>query len=251
MPFEKIREIVGLGKPVIAWEVSRVSDRQKLAALGVRGFMAPQWAQTAGVLAPRKTTWFASGMRRAGENPATASHVEGMPTWAGGLLVMDQQYGTTYGLGQLVPEGVPEWSLDVSWQWTERPPTQASGHAGIAFGLASDEPFALGAQHAASTVGAYVLIQRGTGVWSLLAYPAGATSGESLGNLTGPAPRAGSSSSCQIKVTAEGLRVTVPDAGVLEAQDARFRGGFVHLARNHSLTTAGPVGYGDVTVTTK
>lgn len=247
MPREKIKQVTALGKPVIAWEVHRLADKEMLAGLGVRGFMSPQWALLAGDLTPRKATRFSSRQRVAGEQIGPDNTVGWAPSWDGVDLVMDQTWDASYCLGRFATG--PSYTLRASWAWTSNTPTAGGTHAGIVFGASNDEAWGFGPKHRTSTSGSYLLIRRGDGRITLLKYTPGATGGVALGELKGPKPADGVPLKVAVEVTPEQLRVTATGVdGEIVSTDTDYRGPFIHLARNHGRSAGGSVAYGDVVV---
>lgn len=247
MPREKIKQVVSLGKPVIAWEVHRLADKAMLAGLGVRGFMSPQWALLAGDPAPRRATRFSSRQRVVGEQIGPDNTVGWAPSWDGKSLVMDQTWDASYCLGRFAT--APTHTLRASWTWVSNTPTAGGTHAGIVFGASNDEAWGFGPKHKTATSGSYLLIRRGDGRLSLLKYAPGATGGVALGELKGPKPADGVPLEVAVEVTPEQLRVTATGVdGEIISTDADYRGPFIHLARNHGTSAGGPVAYGNVVV---
>lgn len=121
-PDEVIAEVVAIGKPTIAWEVHRRSERDRLAGLGVQGMMCSNVVHVLACSPPLAETDFASGRRAAGDLPTPA-----VAGWASqpfidpgaGVLRIDPAKTISYLLGSLGPIMAEEYSITFAFRWPE------------------------------------------------------------------------------------------------------------------------------------
>lgn len=243
MTDDQVRAVVALGKPVICWEIHRRAARDRAASLGVRGMMCSNWLWVA---APEKYAStlvdFRRGVRWPGAVPGGSQEASNMPTWdlEAGRLVMSQQYDSSFLLSPLSNHSRTTYTINVSMGWLTAAPTTGALHAGVVFGAESDEAWGFSAKHANAKAGSYMLIWRGSGSLDLMKYAPGATSGVVLGKFNGPAPADGLFLTFHIAVTPEGITITADGVeGSIATTDTAYRGRYVHVVKNHSITAAG------------
>ncbi|MEH0110266.1 glycerophosphodiester phosphodiesterase [Tersicoccus sp. MR15.9] len=238
---------VATGKPVIAWEVHRRSERERLEKLGVRGLMCSNYPYVARTFKPAAQDAFASGLRAAGDLP---QNVGG--DWTDQPLLLpkeracrfDQKMPSSYVLGSMTLDDRPIYSIQWQLSWPDAMPG-ARDHAGVAFGQDTDEPYRPLEVSAAS---GYHVLFRANGEGGLYRRAAGVRSGELLGDFRSPAPKPGEWVSFVIEVT----RTTVVfrrlgnDAWSAGARDETYRGDYLSLYKNYAGTV--PVEFRDVRI---
>ncbi|GGC99866.1 hypothetical protein GCM10011512_28440 [Tersicoccus solisilvae] len=238
---------VATGKPVIAWEVHRRSERERLQKLGVQGLMCSNYPYVARALPPATQDAFATGLRTAGDLP---QEVGGDWATQPQLLPRDracrfaQKAPSSYVLGSMALDDQPIYSIHFQLRWPTTKPA-ARDHAGVAFGQDTDEPYRPLEVSAAS---GYHVLFRANGEGGLYRRAAGVRSGELLGDFRSPAPKPGEWVSFVIQVT----RTTVvfrrlgDDAWSAGARDETYRGDYLSLFKNYSGTV--PVDFRDIRV---
>lgn len=143
---DTVRRMVALGRPVIAWEVHRRSEAERLTALGVAGLMSSNLPYVASATATARADTFASGLRAAGDLPwTTEKGWSSQPVIdpASASLRFEQPEHISYVLGSLGPadHAISGVTLQVRW------PEGANGPASIsvAFSAGGDSPVRRGA----------------------------------------------------------------------------------------------------------
>lgn len=119
-PDDVISDVVAIGKPTIAWEVHRLSERDRLAGLGVQGMMCSNVQHVLACTPALNETDFATGRRAAGDLPTPA-----VAGWAAqptidsvaGVLRIDPEKTISYLLGSLGPITADEYTIAFAFRW--------------------------------------------------------------------------------------------------------------------------------------
>jgi len=243
-PEAPIRQLVAMGKPVIAWEVHRRWERGRLQRLGVRGMMCSNVPYVLQRLAPMATDSLGEGSRAAGDLPWKAdSDWAEQPAFVDDALRFGSAPGS-YTVGSMAPLAAPGWRLDVELRW---PDGAASGgrRAGIAFALGDDSPVAPapdGGGQAASQ-GGYRLDIAADGSLALGRTDKGQGQPAPLASAAGGGAGEGQWFQVRVEMAPVGIRVSASvDGGrgwSAQSNDTAFHGGYFAL-----LAGAGPGGNG-------
>ncbi|OFI38949.1 hypothetical protein BIU82_16735 [Arthrobacter sp. SW1] len=231
-PEAALRQFVDTGKPVIAWEVHRRWERERLRRLGVRGMMCSNAPYVLQRLAPASTDSLDQGRRPAGDLPwKTGSDWKEQPAFADGALRFDT--AGSYSPGSMAPLAVPAWRLEAEVRWPDGAPQ--GSRAGMAFALGDDSPApppAVGPASAAATQGGYRLDLAPDGALELGRLDKGQAQPvrlASVGGQTGP----GQWVRIRVEMAPVGLRVTASSDGgrswSAQSTDTTYRGGYFAL----------------------
>jgi Glycerophosphoryl diester phosphodiesterase family len=249
-PEAALRQAVATGKAVIAWEVHRRWERDRLLRLGVRGMMCSNAPYVLQRLAPAGTDQLGEGSRPAGDLPwKTDSDWAEQPGLAGGVLGFGAAAGS-YTVGSMAPVLAPVWRLDVELRWPDGNSTGGDGtgggrQAGVVFGLGDDSPVVPGRP---ATQGGYRISVGPDGALSLGRLDKGQADAV---QLAAAAAADGADDAgwfrLRVEVAPVGIRVGVsadggPDRSV-QSTDTVYRGGYF------ALFSAAPVEFRKLAVT--
>jgi glycerophosphoryl diester phosphodiesterase len=151
-----LARFVATGKRVIAWEVRRRSQRERLLRAGVDGLMCSNIPYLLSAGTPAHRDQFASGLRAPGDLPDIVStDWSAQPTLDSGAGSLRLAAGTSkrYVLGSMGPAS-PELST-LAIELRLGSPT--GGNAGISFGAPTDDPTEAGAQLLVESTGTITL----------------------------------------------------------------------------------------------
>ncbi|MFD1715610.1 glycerophosphodiester phosphodiesterase [Amnibacterium flavum] len=170
-----------IGKPVIAWEVRRRSQRDRLVSLGVVGMMCADIPYLFTEEPASDADAFASGLRSAGDLPDVIGSDWSQQPYidpASATLRMSPGQTATYVLGSLSPAAADATKVSLELRWPDAGPSGGAA-AGFSFGAGDDNPRPAGSPDAVTVlVGA-------SGTVSV------AQGGRTLAALESSAPRAG------------------------------------------------------------
>ncbi|MFE7624232.1 glycerophosphodiester phosphodiesterase [Streptomyces sp. NPDC057509] len=247
----RVTAIVARGKPVIAWEVHRRSERDRLVALGVKGMMCAQLIYVRRSAPSRTSDDFATQVKAPGDL-GTINYDQAS------ALKFDDEGGSAYInalpqrsvlMGSLSNPTPPE-TYTVHFDMMYEGAPGASEHAGIAFGKASDDSYRFSQVNAS---GGYHMAIRGSGDMQLYTHAAGVTSGTQIGStVPTAAPVAGEWMSFDVQVTSSNVTVTRTDLetpAVITVANTAFRGGYFHLSTGSVTSTANKPHWRNVRVT--
>lgn len=238
-PEAALRQAVDTGKAVIAWEVHRRWERDRLLRLGVRGMMCSNAPYVLQRLAPAPTDQLGEGTRGAGDLPwKTDSDWAAQPALADGVLRFGAAAGS-YTVGSMAPLRAPGWRLDVELRWPGggAPETAASDggrQAGVVFGMADDSPVVPGRP---ATQGGYRIGVGPDGSLTLERLEPGQADAVPLASTAAEAPAGDAGDGGWLRLRVEmapvGIRVGVaadggPDRSV-QSTDTAHRGGYFAL----------------------
>ncbi|MDO4916628.1 MAG: glycerophosphodiester phosphodiesterase family protein [Rothia sp. (in: high G+C Gram-positive bacteria)] len=264
MTDSQISAVVALGKPVIAWETHRRSVRERLAALGVRGFMSPNpyWLAGGGT---SPDLALAAGRRLDGMLPAGQQDVANMPVWEKGALIHRQTYDESMLLGPLshrVETSGGSYVVYFNLHWENSLPSTDWQYGYVAFGRTDDSPFGIGGKFdlANPNAGAYVLAVRPhaavidekgayrTGdLVQLLRFDAGNSVPVPLATVALKTPLvADQDITCKIIVRPETITFEADGIRSPAVTDAQYRGSFIHFGRYHGNDVGGGLALSNV-----
>ncbi|MEO5779316.1 MAG: glycerophosphodiester phosphodiesterase [Arthrobacter oryzae] len=238
-PEAMIREMVGTGKPVAAWEVHRRSEHARLLNLGVRGFICSNIRNVLHLDAPRMEDSFADGRRGTGDLPWAADAVwDEQPSFVDGAVRISSRETSGYVLGSMAESvNVPEWELEFELRWPERVPAGRNG-AGVAFGQDGDGPYRAGDPR--SVVG-YHLDFTADGTLTLYRQDGGTSPAVSLAHVSSPAPVPGEWVALVVAMSPGRIAARRAGGGsqtwTAESDDIRYGGAWLSLLKNY---IAGP-----------
>ncbi|NYD79170.1 glycerophosphodiester phosphodiesterase [Arthrobacter cupressi] len=228
-----IRQLVALGKPVIAWEVHRRWERDRLQRLGVRGMMCSNVPYVLQRLAPASTDSLGQGSRAAGDLPwKTDSDWAEQPAFVDDALRFGGAAGS-YTVGSMAPLAAPGWRLDVELRWPDGGGTGGQ-RAGIAFALGDDSPVLPVTNGAApaATQGGYRLEIGADGSLELGRTDKGQVQPVSLASAAGGAG-SGQWLRVRVEMAPVGIRASASADGgrtwSVQSNDTAFRGGYFAL----------------------
>lgn len=244
---DQVKQVVKVGKPVIAWEVHTRSMLERLRGLGVQGVMCSNIPYVTGTKALATTDSFSTGLRAAGDLPWTTSKgVTYQPAFdvLTSSITVAQQGVQSYSMGSMCPVERTTYTLSVDLRWPDDLP-ERNQHAGLAFGMADDRAYRVLVE---SEVAGYHVIIRPNGSVELYSRPAGEVSGTRLGQVATADPEAGEWVSIQVLVSPERILVSRkgPSTWRFEVEDASYRGGYFSLCKNYP--TEVPVQFREISV---
>ncbi|CAM5387968.1 GP-PDE domain-containing protein OS=Streptomyces microflavus OX=1919 GN=Smic_81140 PE=4 SV=1 [Streptomyces microflavus] len=227
----RITAVVARGLPVISWEVHRRSERNRLAALGVRGMMCAQIVYVRRTGASRTSDDWATQVRAPGDmGTINYDHASALKfDDAGGSVFINALPNRSILLGSLSnPTPPTTYTIHFSMMYEGAP--GSTEHAGIAFGKDSDDSYRFNQVNAS---GGYHVAVRGNGDLQLYTHAAGVTSGTQLGTTPSAAPTAGGWMTFTVQVTPTQIILTRTDLEtpvVLTVTNSTHRGGYMHLS---------------------
>lgn len=259
MADDKVRAIVGFGKPVIVWEVHRRSTYEHYKSLGVRGFMSPDPSWVCG-WKKQATINVESGRREHGMLPSSITNAQDYPDFTRGAIVHQQNYDESLLLGPLAAATDREqYTLEFAMHWDKKLPTTTWNYGYMAFGRSHDGPLGIaGKFRGASEDGCYVLALRPgakvrdehgkyrTGDLAQLIRldggPGASREGKVLHTMSLKKPIK-PNESIEGKIVVKGKYFYFVINGQYSAQihDAAYRGPYVHFGRYHGNATGGPL----------
>lgn len=229
-----IARVVATGLPVMAWEVHLDHDVRRLTDLGVRGLMC---SNVPYVLRQAGSTHdaFASGRRQPGDLPADYQRIG----WAAQPAIVPERAAlrvqrpepTSYLMGSLADPRRAVSEVTARLLWPDALP--AAGGAGLVVGLTSD---ANGGDGDRGDASGYEVVVLPAGEVQVRAREEGWT-GAVLGSAPIPPPRPGQPVEVHVTLGST-VQVRVDGVDVLEVADARWRGGWVRLAKEHASSEA-------------
>nr|WP_249777289.1 glycerophosphodiester phosphodiesterase [Arthrobacter sp. C9C5] len=228
----EIKKLVGLGKPVICWEVHTRWMRDRLAALGVTGLMCSNFPYVSTDTPSSSRDAFDTGVRAAGDLPWILA-APYQPTLQPGFssISLNNESSSSYTMGSMCPVKKPNYSLCFDMRWPIAVP-ELRGSAGIAFGQANDQPYR---PTAPATVAGYHLTLDPTGIIRLFARAKGAQDGKLLAEVRSNPPKAGAWMRFQVDISPGEIAVARLDGAVVSAaaRDDSYRGGYFGLNKNY------------------
>lgn len=236
----RVQAIVARGKPVIAWEVHRRSERDRLLALGVKGMMCSEIIYVRRTGPSRTSDDFATQIKAPGDlgtvnyDAPTALKFDD----TGNSAFINALPNRSVVMGSL-SNPTPPSTYTIRFDMMYESTPAATEHAGVAFGKVSDDVYRF-AQ--ANATGGYHMAIRGSGDMQLYTHTAGVTAGTQIGS-TAPttAPTAGGWMSFTIQVTPTDVTLTRTDLATpvsVTAANTAYRGGYFHLSTGSISTTA-------------
>lgn len=233
-PAAVVRELVGSGKPVAAWEVRRRSDHARLKALGVRGFVCSNIVHVLHLEDRRSEDGFEAGLRGAGDLPwrSDAAWKE-RPVFDRGAVRLSSAGMASYLMGSMGGLSGPNRELEFELRWPESLPAHPGG-AGVSFGQDDDAPYLGEANSAAS---GYQLEIGTNGTLTLSRKDRGRTGTKVLAVAEGPLPVPGEWTRLVLSVTPHKISVRRPDqesgGQPVESADTAYGGGWFSLLKNY------------------
>lgn len=223
-PDEEIARLIGLGRPVMAWEVHTRHERDRLRALGVAGLMCSNVPYVLESFTPAAADSFASGIRAPGDLPS--NYAEGWRTQplleAGAeALILRREATPRYLLGSMCPITAPAFRLTFTAAWVGSPGGHGS-RAGLAFCLPDDGPYHPRQPNAA---GSYQAFLTSDGEVALGYQAAGWTASEKLVTIAHPVAEP-----TEISVSVSEHKLTLDVAGEsISVNHMDARGGYLWL----------------------
>ncbi|MFC8302314.1 glycerophosphodiester phosphodiesterase [Specibacter sp. NPDC057265] len=241
------RELVAMGKPVIAWEVHTRSQRDRLAALGVQGMMCSNILYVREERPGATSDAFGTGLRAAGDLPWALDKGWGVQPAldpGAGTISLGMDSHASYVMGSLSPWSAESAILTVELCWPVWPP-ELGETAGLAFGQASDEPYLI---HQPAAVAGYHLLLHPDGELVLHSRRAGQGEGTRLASVATRAVESGEWVSLTVRLDAAGVEVSRSGEAEwkLRVEDAGHRGGYLSLCKNYPA--AKPVAFRSVSI---
>jgi glycerophosphoryl diester phosphodiesterase len=225
-----IRRAVATEVPVWVFPVHRRSEAQHFADLGVQGMITPDLGYLSGSVPQAKNDSWASGRISPGELTRDPYSVDYALKWdEKGALGLDFPGRPSFvTLGQFCPikAGSYRIELDVAF---DPLPSDRSEHMSIAFGHRDDRYY----EHRLGQGDGYHAVLRRNGRMALYAHTDGRVSGQLLSSeAAGPALERGQWVRLTLDVTPTHLRWSRDGGPTVQAQDGRFRGGYLHVGRS-------------------
>ncbi len=231
-PDATVRELVGSGKPVAAWEVRRRSDHARLKALGVRGFICSNIVHVLHLEERRPEDGFETGLRSAGDLPWRSDDAwDGQPAMDQGAVRLDNEDASSYLMGSMGGLSARNRELAFDLRWPQGLPV-GPGRAGVAFGQDDDAPYGMDMDTEAR---GYQLEFGSDGTLSLRRKDRGAGP-VVLAEAKGAPPRAGEWTRLVLSVTPYRVTVRRPNetgGQAAESTDTAYGGGWFSLLKNY------------------
>lgn len=228
------RQLVAMGKPVIAWEVHTRSQRDRLAGVGVQGMMCSNILYVLSETPSATADAFSSGLRAAGDLPWALD--KGWSTQPAidadaGTLVLGMDSHASYSMGSLSPWAGESITITADMCWPVWLPDAAS-NAGVAFGQGSDVPYLI--DQPAAVAGYHLLLHR-DGKLALYSRREGQEQGTLLASVPTRALEPKEWVSLSVHINTSSVEVSRRgEAGWLaRVQDSEHRGGYVSLCKNY------------------
>jgi hypothetical protein len=212
--------------------VHRRYELQHFASLGVQGMVSPDVAYLSGSEPKLAADAWAKGAISAGEltlDPFGDKY--GLHWEEGGVIGLDVPGRAAFvTLGQFCPISAKSYRLEFDAAFDPLP-IDTWQHLSVAFGHADDRYY----EHRAANSNGYHAQLRADGQMAIYAHLQGDPNGKAL-TVTRQSTRfeAGSWTRLTLDVTPATIRLTRDDGSFVEAHDARFRGGYLHIGRSGS-----------------
>lgn len=232
-----ITAAVATGVPVIVFAVRTRTERDRLRALGVQGYMCTNVSYVGNDTRGFDTDGFSTGVRRAGDFEGASNKLVTL-TAATGSVALAQGTTATLSMGSMCPVPTPtgSYTIDYSMKWAVLP--AATEHSDVYFGHADDRAYA----HQASTnIAGYHAVFRANGQLQLFTHAAGTTTGTQIGSTVNTAaPVADTWMTFRITVTATQVTYQRLDdaSATTTAASTHARGGYFGLASGSSSLVA-------------
>lgn len=227
----RITAVVARGKPVICWEVHRRAERNRLAALGVKGMMCAQIVYVRRTGASRTSDDWATQVRAPGDM-GTINYDQSVALKfddAGGSCFINATPSRSVLLGSL-SNPTPPGTYTIAFSMMFEGVPGSTEHAGIAFCKDGDDPYRFSIANAS---GGYHMAIRGNGDMQLYTHAPNVAAGTQIGStVSTAAPTAGGWMTFTIQVSPTQIVLTRTDgtpASITVANTA-YRGGYVHLS---------------------
>jgi glycerophosphoryl diester phosphodiesterase len=237
----KIQACVATGKPVIVHPIRKRSERDRVAALGVKGYMTTCPSYVGNDTARMTTAYgLATGYRGPGDHWSLDTR-QGTFDATLGQLILGQ--GNTGGLsmGSMCPikdsiAAATQYRISFELKWATLPGTGTT-HSDIYFGHTDDSQYQF--QSTANTQSGYHAFIRADGTLGLSTHTAGVSSGTSLGTAASATPVADTWMTFEVDVTTTQVIFRRTDnAANVTASNTAFRGGYFGF--NAGSTTPAP-----------
>lgn len=223
-----IDRVVALGKPVMAWEVHRRSERERLRRLGVAGLMCSNVPYLLAQAPAAGRDTFGDGLRGAGDLPMITNlswtQQPKIDPKAGTLTLAKPTEGLTYTMGSVCPLPAQRYHLTATLAWVDDPSDRA---AGVAFAAESDAPYFPDRRN---DFGAYQVRLNPDGSIDLCEHPVGWPKARVLGSL--PATKLAKGQPVRMVISVTPYQIGVRRAGSsgeILVSEMNHRGGYVHL----------------------
>jgi len=229
-PSNLIRRAVGTGVPVWVVPVHRRYELQHFASLGVQGMVSPDVGYLSGSEPKLAADAWAKGAISAGERTLDPfSDKYGLHWEERGAIGLDVPGRAAFvTLGQFCPISANSYRLEFDAAFDPLP-IDTWQHLSVAFGHADDRYY----EHRAANSNGYHALVRADGQMAIYAHLQGDPNGKALTATRQSTPfEAGSWTRLTLDVTPATIRLTRDDGSFVEAQDARFRGGYFHIGRS-------------------
>jgi len=229
----------------ISWQPIRRSEYAKLLAKGVDGFVSPQGIYALTNTPNRTQDAFASGKWAPGDIPFDSTRnfvLDSGTAWFNNGGVQNP----SALLGSFCP--VPAICV-IEYEMKYDTLPSATSHSGLAFCKVDDQRYQFGL--AANPTGGYHIVFRQNGQLQLYKHDPGSGTGTQVGTtLTTPALTTTDWAKVKITISPTEVRIQrtdgTPSAEMITA-DTSYRGGYIHLSRNHA--TAESVRFRNIKVT--
>lgn len=248
----RIQAVVARGKPVIAWEVHRRSERDRLVSLGVKGMMCSELIYVRRTGPSRTADDFATQIKAPGDlgtvNYDATMALKFDDTGSSAYINALPQRSVLMGsLSNPTPPAAYTIKFDMMFEGA--PP--ATEHAGIAFGKISDDLYRFSQANAS---GGYHMAIRGNGDMQLYTHNAGVTAGTQIGTTASTtAPTAGGWMTFTVAITATNIVLTRTDLVTpvsITVANTAFRGGYFHLSTGSVTSTSTKPHWRNISITT-
>lgn len=238
-----ITSALSVGRPLIAWEVHRRSDRDRLRNLGVQGMMCSNIPYVMSASASADKDSFKSGLRAAGDLPYIADRA-----WSqqpiinpdGATITIDQATDQgSYLLGSIGPVAGSSYTLEAKLSFTK---IDARLRAGLAICCSADNAYS---PLQGNAVGAYQVALAADGTITLGEHASGWSAPRTLASIQTAPVSPGDP--VELVIDVDPQRITIRRGGHPQEQTVRslnHRGGYVHL-----WTAGGVASFSDVSAT--
>lgn len=229
-----ISYVVSRGTPVIVYEVHRRSERDRFAALGVKGMMCSGITYVSAAAAISTASRFDTGVQTPGDMAGADTQ---LPTWdaANRALSLPPATNSSYLLGSMSPVAAAAGTYTITWamRWVT-PPVDTTTHGDFIFGQTDDTRYT---HQSTSNVGGYHTVMRANGQLQLFRHDPGSSTGTQLGmTSTTTAAVAGTWMTFTLTVTPTGITLQRTDdaSAQITTTSTTYRGGYLHIAAGSS-----------------